>query len=41
MDNLHIVNLASYNKPLIIEDKRKDWIAYGEDNNYYKYPAKV
>ena len=37
MDNLHIVNLASYNRPKIIEDKRRDWVNYGEDNNYYQY----
>jgi len=36
----HIINLSSYVKPKVIEDKRKDWVAYGEgkyDNNYYQY----
>jgi len=37
MDNLHIVNLASYNRPKISEDKRKEWVNYGDDNNYYQY----
>ena len=37
MDNLHIVNLASYNRPKIVEDKQKEWVNYGEDNNYYSY----
>ena len=37
MDNLHIVNLSSYNRPKISEDKRKEWVNYGEDNNYYQY----
>ena len=37
MENLHIVNLSQYNKPQIKEDKRKDWVAYGDDNNYYQY----
>jgi len=37
MDNLHIVNLASYNRPKITEDKRKNWVNYGDDNNYYQY----
>jgi hypothetical protein len=37
MDNLHIVNLSTYNRPKIQEDKRKDWVAYGDDNNYYQY----
>ena len=34
---LHVINLSTYNKPEIVEDKRKDWIAYGSDNNYYNY----
>ena len=37
MDNLHIVNLASYNRPKITEDKKREWVNYGEDNNYYSY----
>jgi hypothetical protein len=37
MDNLHILNLASYNRPKITEDKRKNWVNYGDDNNYYQY----
>jgi len=37
MDNLHIVNLSSYNRPKVQEDKKKDWVAYGSDNNYYQY----
>jgi len=41
MDNLHIVNLASYNRPKISEDKQKDWVNYGEDNDYYSYLIKL
>ena len=37
MENLHIVNLSSYNRPKISEDKRRDWVAYGDDNDYYQY----
>jgi len=37
MDNIHIVNLSTYNKPKVVEDKRKEWVAYGDDNNYYQY----
>ena len=37
MDNLHIVNLASYNRPQIKEDKKLDYVKIGEDNNYYTY----
>lgn len=37
MDNTHIINLSSYNKPKVIEDKRREFVAYGEDNNFYQY----
>ena len=37
MDNLHIVNLASYNRPKISEDKNREWVEYGENNDYYTY----
>tara|TARA_R100000278_G_scaffold40193_2_gene35403 strand:+ start:11308 stop:13044 length:1737 start_codon:yes stop_codon:yes gene_type:complete len=37
MENLHIVNLSSYNRPKVQEDKKKDWVAYGDNNNYYQY----
>jgi hypothetical protein len=37
MSNLHILNLASYNRPEISENKNKDWVNYGTDNNYYQY----
>lgn len=34
---VHVVNLSTYNRPQITEDKRKDWVTYGQDNNYYQY----
>ena len=34
---LHVINLSTYNRPEITEDKRKEWVAYGTDNNYYQY----
>lgn len=37
MSNLHILNLAAYNRPEITENKNKDWVNYGQDNNYYQY----
>jgi len=37
MENLHIINLSSYNKPKIKEDKKNKWVNYGDDNDYYKY----
>ena len=37
MSNIRIVNLASHTTPAVVEDNRKDWVAYGEDNNYFQY----
>lgn len=37
MENLHILNLSSYNRPQVKEDKKRKWVAYGSDNNYYQY----
>ncbi len=37
MNNLHILNLAAYNRPEISENKNKDWVNYGTNNNYYQY----
>ena len=37
VDSIHVVNLSSYNRPKVTEDKRKEWVNYGEDNNYYQY----
>jgi hypothetical protein len=37
MSNIRIVNLASHTTPQVIEDNRKEWVAYGEDNNYFQY----
>jgi len=34
---LHVISLSTYNKPEITEDKRKDWVNYGSDNDYYSY----
>ena len=36
-DSIHVVSLSSYNRPKVVEDKKKDWVAYGSDNNYYQY----
>ena len=35
--NIHFTNLSAYTKPLIVEDKRKEYVAYGEDNMYFQY----
>jgi len=37
MKQFGIVNLSSYTSPEIKEVKNKDWVFYGEDNNYYQY----
>ena len=37
MSDLRVINLSSYATPKIIEYRNKEWIAYGEDNNYFKY----
>jgi len=36
-ENIYVVSLSSYNKPKVTEDKKKEWVAYGDDNNYYQY----
>ena len=37
MSNIRIVNLASHTTPQVVEDNRKQWVAYGEDNDYFQY----
>lgn len=37
MKNIRVINLAAYSSPEIIEEKRKEWVSYGADNNYYQY----
>mgnify|MGYP003632320598 CR=1 FL=1 len=31
------VNLSTYTSPEIKEVANKDWVAYGEDNNYFQF----
>jgi hypothetical protein len=33
----HIINMAGYTSPQIVEQTNKDWVEYGADNNYYQY----
>ena len=35
--NTHILNLAAYESPEIVEDNRKDWVLYGESNDYFEF----
>ena len=37
MSNIRIVNLASHTTPQVVEDNSKQWVAYGDDNNYFQY----
>ena len=34
-NNIHLLELSTYEAPVITESKRNDWVEYGEDNNYY------
>jgi hypothetical protein len=35
--SVSMVQLATYTSPQIVEVKNKDWVAYGEDNDYFGY----
>jgi len=35
--DIRVVDLSVYTSPKIVEDPRKDYVSYGEDNNYYQY----
>ena len=35
--NLNVINLSAYETPKAIEEKHKDYVQYGEDNNYYNF----
>jgi hypothetical protein len=37
MENIHIIELSKYTSPSIVEDKHREWVNYGEDNNYFGY----
>ena len=37
MSNIRIVNLSTYTTPQVKEYRDKDWVAYGESNNYFQY----
>jgi len=37
MNNIHIVNLAAYEAPIVKESKRDNWVEYGEDNMHYQW----
>lgn len=37
MSNIHILNLAKYEAPIIEESKKNEWVTYGENNSYYQF----
>ena len=34
---LSIVNLSNYTSPKVVEVRNKEWVSYGDDNDYYQY----
>ena len=34
---VRFVDLASYTTPEVKEQKNRDWVEYGADNNYFQY----
>lgn len=36
-ENLKVIELSSYTSPKVVEDKRKEWVAYGDDNDYFQH----
>jgi len=34
---VHVVNLSSYTTPVVKEVQGKDWVEYGDDNDYFQY----
>ena len=37
MTSNHVIELSAYTSPVVTEDKRNDWVNYGEDNNYFQF----
>ena len=36
-NNIHLLELSTYEAPVITESKRNDWVEYGESNDYYNH----
>lgn len=37
MNDIHVIQLSKYTSPQIVEEKNKDFVSYGNDNNYFQY----
>jgi len=35
--NIKVLNFSSYTTPVVKEVRNKDWVEYGDDNNYFQY----
>jgi hypothetical protein len=35
--SIGVVNLATYTSPKVVEVRNQEWVAYGDDNNYFGY----
>jgi len=35
-ENIRVVNLAAYQTPVVKEEYNKDWVCYGDDNDYFR-----
>ena len=36
MDNLHLIQLNQYERPSITEERNRDWVGIGDQNDYYQ-----
>ncbi len=36
MNNLHLIELSQYEKPVVTEETNRDWVGIGENNDYYQ-----
>ena len=36
MDNLHLIQLNEYERPTITEERNRDWVGIGDNNDYYQ-----
>ena len=36
-NDIHILQLSKYTSPVIVEQKNKEFVEYGSDNNYFQY----
>ena len=37
MNDINVINLSTYEAPIINENNREEWVEYGEDNLYYNW----